>query len=218
MKQKTKYGLLALVAVILTAFSIAHVVEYNTFDGLLENLFAGSAMLMSGVYSCENVPPYEVDSCLFENGKIRHAGWYKSSYTWVDPTDPTEWASAIASGDVELFPNVYGTKDKGDMQTMTGFGDLAITNTGKTFKAKFFAREAVPNVEYWNAMNYTSDRVFFYVTENYVWFAGVPCTFHGGEPVEEAETSMVKTDVDVAWSSKDNPLPYEKPTGIFPNA
>ena len=52
--------------------------------------------------SCSDCPTKEL-------GRVRHLALKKVSYTFADITNPVEWAAAVVSRDVYVFPYTKGT-------------------------------------------------------------------------------------------------------------
>lgn len=159
---------------------------------------------------------HQCDSCEeVESAKIRSIAFIKKSYTFLDPTDPTEWAAAIATKDVIIIPFVNGTFDGGAEVLKDGYGDQSQKLTGYNFTADFKDPNYKHNAVFYNALKRSFNYKFFYRTSTQGHLTDEVVQIIPKNPVTAAQTDDVVWDVTVKWSGADLPEPFDAPAGIF---
>src|SRR4051812_40128414 len=166
---------------------------------------------------CEvEIPDHICETCgTEEKGRIRTAGFEKISHTFTDPSNPTEWRTAINNRDVIVIDGVIGSFDGGTEQEGPGYGSQATKLLGYAFTANFRDPNYVLNAAFYNGIKNSKAYRFFYVTDTRVHFSENAVSVIPKNPVAEDLTSDVVWDVTVKWQGKDLPEPFEKPDAIF---
>jgi hypothetical protein len=173
------------------------------------------------IYSCNDPGVLVYNPCVKELGRIRAFFYIRSSYTFADPTDPAEWTSAIASGDVILVQNTRGNKDKSGRIGAPGFGNQKEITVTRDFTINYMHREVIEdtNIDFYNDMNYSDGYYCGFVTQTKLWVyeAENIVTVDADIVVEEGIDTMVLFNVAVTFIADNLALPYEIPAGIFVN-
>lgn len=156
------------------------------------------------------------DSCEeVEGAKIRSVGFIKVSKTFLDPSNPVEWAAAIAAKDVIIIPFVNGTFDGGAEVLKDGYGDQSQKLTGYNFTADYKDPNYKHNAAFYNALKRSFGYKFFYRTATQIHITDEAVQVIPKNPVTAATTDDVVWDVTVKWTSTDLPEPHDAPAGIF---
>ena len=163
---------------------------------------------MIPTYSCSDCPEYEY-------GRIRSAFYYKNSFSFVDPTNPSEWDAGIASGDIIVIWETQGSYDGGTTSELTGFGDREFTNGGTSHVLTYKDPNYAENCDFYNAMRGSSNYAFGFRTSSKIHLTGAPVTASPKNPVADDLKSNVVWEVTVKWQNPDSPCPYDTPDGIF---
>lgn len=150
-----------------------------------------------------------------EHGRIRSVAFIHKSYTFADPTSPTEWSDAIAAGHIIIIPQTNGSYDGGAPKEGPGYGDSPSVYLGSDFSAKFKDPNYASNCAFYNGLKRSRNYKFAYVTETKVHIAGKTCVVLPKNPVADDLTSIVEWDVEVKWQDSDFACPYAIPEGIF---
>lgn len=166
---------------------------------------------------CEvEVPDHICETCTeAESGRIRSAGFIKTSFNFADPSNPVEWRAGINNRSIVLIDGVIGSFDGGTEVEGPGYGSQATKLLGYDFTANFRDPNYKQNAAYYNALKNSKAYKFFYVTESLVHITNNAVGVIPKNPVAEDLTSDVVWDVTVKWSDKDLPEPYDKPDKIF---
>lgn len=170
---------------------------------------------------CEtgSIPEYVVDAqnC-FEPGRIVAVAFIKTSYTFTDITDPTEWQTAITAGDVKIHKKVRGSYPAASDVTAPGLGNQESQVIGATHQMTFVDTAIKGNSGYWNAFRLSNAwKVAFVVGKDYDKLFEVDATVQisARQVVEESLDSRVVWQVNVGWSDIDSPTVGDVPAGVF---
>lgn len=155
--------------------------------------------------------------CGTEAGRVVGVAAIKTSYTFLDITDPTEWTSAIASEDVKIIGKTKGSYAGGEVTEIAGFGKQDVNQTGAKHEMVFSVQGIEDNGAFINELNVQRDyRVAFVTSGDLLLEVDVPCNFFGKIVVEEDLDSDAMFTVSVKWSKLANPTVTLAPLGIFP--
>jgi hypothetical protein len=163
----------------------------------------------------ENIPQPTCSDCpTKELGRIRSAWFQKTSYTFVDITDPTEWTAAICSGDVIVFPYTKGSMDMAE-NLSDGFGNVDQTLDSYAFTANLMEPNYAANCDFWNAIKRSNNYMFGYRTETKVHLSAVAATVIPKAPIADDLKSKVVWTIIVKFIQEDIPCPVDMPVGTF---
>lgn len=167
--------------------------------------------------NCDDlVPEHICDPCEeIEGGRVRSIAFYKSSFAFVDPSDPTEWEAGFASGDIILIPQTNGTFDGGAEVEAPGYGDQVTRLTGYNFQIQYQDPNYRGNCNFYNTLKTSRQYKAAYRTGTQIHLIDSTVQVIPKNPVQEDPNSAVVWDVLVKWSGKDVPCPYDVPPGIF---
>jgi hypothetical protein len=176
--------------------------------------------MFSAVYypaGCDvTIPEHYCNDCDdVEHGRVRSVAFLKKTFAFTDPTDPTEWETGIANGDIIVIPEVLGSFNGGDPVTGTGYGDQSEKLTGYNFELLFKDPNYANNADFYNAIKSSRGYRVAYRTENFVHISDNTVSVVPKNPVTEDLTSEVVWDVAVRFSQGDLPAPVATPDGIF---
>jgi hypothetical protein len=168
-------------------------------------------------YACLNYGTFVFDPCVRERGRVGGVAFKKACYTFADITDPNEWDTAIASGDVLLLLNVRGDKPKASTTAIPGYGRQKDINIVKDFTLNYKQAEVTDdaNADFYNDLFFSNDLEIIYVTETKLWLNSGVVRIDVDTVVQEAIETIVEWDVTVTWQSQEVGIPYDIPTGVF---
>lgn len=175
---------------------------------------------MSTIYypsGCDaGIPSHYCNPCdVIEHGRVRSVALISSAFTFVDPTDPTEWQAGIDSGEIRIIPEVQGSFDGGAPVEEAGFGDQSTRVTGYNFTLNYKDPNYKDNAAFYNAIRSSRTWRIAYRTETQTHIAEAIGQFTPKNPVGENLTDVVLWDVEVKWQDGALPIPYDTPAGIF---
>lgn len=162
------------------------------------------------------IPQYTCTPCGdYEYSRIRSMAFVKTSFSFTDPSDPTEWNTALAAGDAIVLYAVSGSYDGGSTTESPGFGDQETINAGTTHVITYRDPNVADNCDFYNAIKYSSQYTAWFKTSSKIWSADAPVTITPKAPVTDDIKAVMAYEVTVKWSNPDMPCPYDIPDGIF---
>lgn len=162
------------------------------------------------------IPAYSCNPCpAFEYGRVRSVAFIKNTYTFIDPSDPAEWATAIANGNVIVVWKTSGSYDGGSTTEAPGFGDQISTNGNTTHVLTLKDPNYIENCDFYNAIKNSSDYYLAFRTSSQIHFSGAPVTITPKNPVADDINSVVTWEATIKWTNPDSPCPFNTPAGIF---
>ena len=170
----------------------------------------------SGCGSGGAIPTYSCNPCpSYEYGRIRSVAFVKSTFSFTDPTNPTEWTTGIDNGDIIVIWQTQGSYDGGTTSELAGFGDSEFTNGGTSHVLNFKDPNYLENCDFYTQLKYSSEYSVAFRTSSAVHLANAPVTITPKNPVADDLKSNVVWDVTLKWQNPDSPCPYTTPAGIF---
>lgn len=168
-------------------------------------------------YQCLPLSNYECDPCLeSEAGRIRGIGFVtSSSAAFIDPSDDAEWTTKIAANEAFVIPATNGEYTEPSPVMGEGFGSQKEFLQSKDHSLTANVLYNPNNTQFFNELQKQKNLRIWFATENYVRATDVNCQAVVSEPVPSDINGVLIQKVTVTWSSPDNPLPYNKPVGIF---
>lgn len=162
------------------------------------------------------IPAYTCNPCPdYAYGRVRSIGFVKNSFSFTDPSDPTEWNSALASGDAIVIWAVSGTYDGGTATDLPGFGDAEFVSGGISHVLTYRDPSVVDNCDFYNAIKDSTDYTVWFRTSSKIWGAGAPVNISAKMPVADDLKSVITYEVTLKWQNPSLPCPYDIPDGIF---
>lgn len=158
-------------------------------------------------YNCSPCPPTE-------NARVRSMAFVKNSYTWTNPANPVEWATAVQQQNAIVIWQTQGNYDMASAE-LTGFGDVPFYNGNGTHTIVFKDPNAIANIDHYNDIRSSQEYTCVYRTSSRIWLAAAPCIFTPKAPVVDDITGIVTIECTVKWVSQYMPTPYITPAGIF---
>lgn len=167
--------------------------------------------------NCDDlVPDHICDPCEeLEGGRVRSAAYVKTTFSFTDPSDPTEWTAGFIAGDIILIPQTKGTFDGGQEVEAPGYGDQVTRLTGYNFQVQYQDPNYKLNCTFYNTLKNSRQWKFAYRTETQIHIVDTTVQVIPKNPVQEDTNTEVVWDVLVKWSGRDVPCPYDVPPGIF---
>lgn len=159
-------------------------------------------------YSCNPCPEYEYS-------RIRSISYVKNTFSFTDPSDPTEWNTGLGNGDIIVIWATSGTYDGGTIEELVGFGDAETQNGGSTHILTYKDPNSTTNCNFYNAIKNSSDYTIWFRTSSKIWGAGAPVTITPKIPVADDLKAVLTYEVQVKWQNSSLPCPYDTPDGIF---
>ena len=150
-----------------------------------------------------------------ENARIRGVAFIRKGYTIANPALAADWITGITSGDIIIIPNTHGLMTPTPKEG-PGFGDAPSRYIGTEYMVKFFDPAYAANRNFYNKMKKQQTKwVMAYKTETLVHIADKACMILPGSPIVDDVTGEVVWEVDVKWTSQDEPAMYTCPDGVF---
>ena len=162
------------------------------------------------------IPDHVCDPCeTIEQGRIRSVAFIKSDFAFTDITNPVEWRTGFASGDIIIIPQTKGTFDGGAEVESPGYGDQSTRLTGYNFSAVYDDPNYKLNCGFYNALKNSRNYLFAFRTATQVHITENVVQVIPKNPVQDDTNSEVVWNVTVKWSGNDLPCPADVPAGIF---
>lgn len=162
------------------------------------------------------VPDHFCDPCeATEHGRVRSVAFIKKSFSFSDPTNPTEWTAGIDSKDIIIIPEVLGSFDGGAPVESSGYGDQQSKLTGYNLSLQFKDPNYKENADFYNAIKFSREYKVAYRTETQTHISTNTVSVLPKNPVAEDLTSEVVWDVEAKFSQGDLPEPFNTPAGVF---
>lgn len=162
------------------------------------------------------VPAHVCEPCEeIEQGRIRSMAFIKTGFEFTDPSDPTEWQTGFANGDIIIIPQTKGTFDGGQEVEGPGYGDQATRLTGYNFQIQYQDPNYRQNCAFYNALKNSRAYKAAYRTATQIHIIDSTVQAIPKNPVQDDTNTEVVWDVLVKWSGPDVPCPYDAPPGIF---
>jgi hypothetical protein len=149
-----------------------------------------------------------------ERGRVRAIGFKKSTFSFSDPTDASEWDNAIADKNCYIFPAVHGTFTQTEVEG-TGFGDQDTTLDGYENVLEVYEPNYNDNYGFWNTIKNSREWEAIYVTETKMHIADEVCVVIPKQPVEDDLNSRVVWHIMIKWKQEDMLQPQAKPGNVF---
>lgn len=164
---------------------------------------------------CQNLPGRQCLDCPpKELGKVRSLYLKKLGFTWSDAENPAEWDTAVANGNVIIFPATSGSVAV-DPKTSDGYGDTAEDLDSYTFTMDVHEPNFLKNVPFWNAVKRSKVWCVGWRTETQCQESAVACTFIPKTPTPAGITDKVDINLQIKFVQADLPVPFTAPAGVF---
>lgn len=166
---------------------------------------------------CDDIIPAHIcDPCVVaEHGRVSSIAFIKNTFEFIDPSDPTEWQTGFAAGDIILIPQTRGTFDGGSEVEGPGWGRKASSLTGYNFQLQYQDPNYKGNCNFYNILKRSKNMKVAFVTETQVHISVEEVQVIPKNPIQDEVTSEVVWDVLVKWSGPDLPCPFDVPPTIF---
>ena len=160
------------------------------------------------------IPPDCTDCPTKELAGIRSIWLQKSTYTFTDISDPTEWATAIQAGDVYVYPFTRGSLEVAETES-PGFGDNSTTVDGYEFTLNAVDPNYTGNCASWKSLRKNKSLLVGYRTETQIHLSEKTVSISPMAPIAEDVKAGVYWNVKIKWSQDDPSCPVDMPTGVF---
>lgn len=166
---------------------------------------------------CEvEIPDHICDTCeTREKGRIGSVAFVRTSFNFIDITNPTEWQTGINNRDIIIIPEVLGSYDGGTEVLGAGYGRRSETLTGYDFTSNFKDPNYKSNCDFYNLIKESGQWKYAFKSETQIHITGNPVTIIPKNPITEDLNSDVVYDVLVKWKDRNLPCPFDEPAGIF---
>ena len=166
--------------------------------------------------TCNPVTDHNCDPCeTQELGRIRSAAFVSNSFTFTDPTDPAEWESGIASGDIFIIPETNGEFPLPSEKLVPGFGDTVEQLIAYDFQSSFVDPNFASNCAWYNTLKKNRNFKFAFRTSTKTYLSTKTVTIIPKFTVANDLTALVNWNVMVKWQDSELPCPFDTPDGIF---
>ena len=176
---------------------------------------------MAGYYptSCADViPSHFCDPCEDrEYGRIRTVGFVHKDVTFTDISGNGEWQTGMNNGNIIVIPFANGELQAASEVLGVGYGDATEQLNGFDFVAVVNDPNYAENCDFYNAIAYSRNYKFFFVTSTKVHLTDVAVTVIPKAPVANDLNSEVVWNVTVKWRDQNHPCPSTKPSTVFNN-
>ena len=176
------------------------------------------AFIMTGYYptTCNDVPDHSCDPCeTVEYGRLRSAGFIKSTFAFTDETSTAEWQAGQQSGDIIVIPKTNGELPEPSEKTAPGYGDVVEQLISYEYQAKFTDPNFASNCTFYNTIKGRTGWKFFFRTSSKTYITPVEVTIIPKFGVQNDLNSLVNWNVTVKWLTPMFPCPFNTPENIF---
>lgn len=168
------------------------------------------------------IPSYYCNPCLdsttIEYGRVRSIAFVKNTYLSTiiaNPSSTAVWTTAVNSGNAIVLYQTRGSYDGSNTTMVTGFGDNIEFNGTRTHTLTYFDPFCNENIDFYNAIQNSTDYTIVWRTSSRIWFAGTPVTITAKIPVADDIASTMTVEVTCKWTNSSIPTPYATPASIF---
>lgn len=168
------------------------------------------------------IPNYYCNPCLdsttIEYGRIRSVAFIKNTYIatiLANPSSTSVWTTAVNNGNAVVLYQTRGSYDGGATTMITGFGDNIEFNGTRTHTLTYFDPFVSDNVDFYNAIQNSTDWTICFRTSTKIWFAEKPVTITPKNAVADDIASTMTWEVACKWTNANSPYGYTTPTAIF---
>lgn len=149
-----------------------------------------------------------------ELGGVRSIVLKKSTYTFADTTDPTEWTNAICNKNVYIIPFTRGSVAVTPVEN-AGFGDTSTVVDGFDYTLTVFDPNYTGNAAFWTDIFARRDFEVMYRTETQLHESDNTVSIAPMNPVEEDIKTRVLWNITIKWSQERPTQLSDIPVGIF---
>lgn len=174
-------------------------------------------MILLTIYTpgCANPPAPTCQDCpTKELGGVRGIWLQKSSYTFADITNPTEWEAAICSQDVFVFPFTNGSVTQ-DINETTGYGNTPMTQDSISYTVDFHEPQYKNNIAFWNFFKKSFSYKIGYKTETLLHLSSTAAQISVKAPVNVDIKTKIDLNVIAKFTQEDMIVPVTAPATIF---
>jgi len=165
--------------------------------------------------SCNPIDPPVCSDCPEkEAAGVRSVFLKKKSYSFVDITDPAEWAAAICSEDVYVFPYTRGSLEMAESLS-AGFGDTLQDLDSYEFTLNTFEPNYLDNCDFWNSIKKSKDFQVGWRTATKIYMSDVTTLIIPKAPIAEDLKAKVVWNIIFKFTQEDLPCPLDMPVGTF---
>lgn len=164
---------------------------------------------------CTNPPAPTCQDCpTKELGGVRGFWIQKSSYTFADITNITEWETAICAQNVFVFPFANGEVTM-DPTMSDGYGNTPQDIDSYSYTVNIHEPQYKNNVPFWNFIKRSNSFLFGYKTQNLLHLSSVAAKFVPTAPVGKDVKSKVDMAIKVLFTQENLIQPTSAPATIF---
>jgi len=161
------------------------------------------------------VPAYNCNPCpTLEKGRVSSVAFIKPGFSFIDPTNPTEWVAAIEAGNVVMIPNTRGKFDGGTAKKADGYGRALERFSNYEFKLSFNDLNFYPNAAFYDTIDKTTNWGMAFFTKTVLWIVNEAVTFTTKDEVTEDVESDVVWVTECSWQSTHHPMKFTAPAGV----
>lgn len=157
--------------------------------------------------ACSDCPTKEL-------GRVRHLALKKVSYTFADITNPVEWAAAIVSRDVYVFPYTKGTFVQTPNES-SSFGNVEMQLDSYSSVLELMEPNFATNRNFWNAIKGALNFVPIWGSATKIYQGTVPATIIPSFKIDDDVKSILHWNLKIEWTESDLPIITNAPTGTF---
>lgn len=150
-----------------------------------------------------------------ELGRIRSIALIKKAFEFNDPSSALEWQTGFDNGDIIIIPATRGTYDGGSEVLVAGYGDVNERQTGYNHVLDFTDPNYRTNAPFYISIKNSRQWKAAYRTETQIHLIDSTVMLIPKNPVQDDLNSEVVWAVSMRWQSKNPPVPYDVPPGIF---
>ena len=161
------------------------------------------------------IPDYNCNTCeIPELGVVRGLALVKKDYVFTDPSNATEWTTAITDGNVLVVPETAGSMDSSPLYGK-GYGGQKQRLIGDEYTLNAIAGNYKANCGFWNTVKFANIFKLAFVTESLVHVTDVPVSISPKAPIQDDSNTEVAWNIEFTWTSRYSACPFDKPAGIF---
>lgn len=163
----------------------------------------------------DNVPLYQCNACPDrEKAGVTTVAFIKKNFSFVNPSDASEWTAGILSGDIMLIAKTRGSYDGGSAKYGDGFGRIKQRLLGYDYKLQFMDEDFKANTAFYDAIDDSNNWKLAFFTESLVWLVETAVTTSVKDTVDVDIEKDIVWDCEITWFYKNKPRKFTAPANI----
>lgn len=172
---------------------------------------------MGNLYCVTDLPGFDQDICDNSQSRVIGVAFMRNDHGITDYESAIQWNAAIAAGKVVVIKSVSGEEAAPTPKKIDGYGRSKSRTTSLDQSVNYEHNYNKGQEEFYNALNYASDRNFAYMTAAGLLFVVTDALVdvNAGRTTPKTLDDITKYMVAVEWTAQGQPLSYNAPASVF---